>query len=131
MNSMVRFLVISLLIWLVPFVVSLPFFGREGKLSTPFWLFKANMLVVLSGTAWYLFRWFYRSSVMSQQPRTTFALLGFGTAAINVALDMVTIVPLMKMTAAQYATQVAPAYLLIVVASITAGLRQTRTENPA
>lgn len=128
MNIVWRFGVVSFGVWLVPFVVSLPFFNREGQLITGFWLFKAIMALVLVSSALVLFRWFYRSTVRNQN-WATFVLFGFGAAAINIILDSFTIIPLTNTPPARYMVETASFYTAIVVASVYAGVRSLRARK--
>jgi len=60
----------GLLTWLIPFVVSVPFYGAQGRPVIPIGVFKSLMIVVGSATgAWLLVRLF------SQRP--TFKRAGF------------------------------------------------------
>lgn len=122
MNTVLRFLLLSFLTWLVPFVISFPFFNREGQLVVNFWLFKAVMVGVLSISAFYLFRWFYRSTALSNRGWATCALIGLGAVAINIALDRLTVIPFTNMTSAQYAVQIASLYLFIIAISLYTGV---------
>lgn len=122
MNTVLRFLLLSFLTWLIPFVVSFPFFNREGQLVVNFWLFKAVMVGVLSMSAFSLFRWFYRSTALPNRRWATCALIGLGAVAINIALDSLTVIPFTNMTAPQYAVQIASLYLLIIAASLYTGV---------
>jgi len=129
MNTLFRFLLVSFLIWLIPFVISFPFFDSEGQLIVNFWAFKAVMVGVLIVSTFYLFRWLYRSLVLPNRHWTAFALVGLGTLAINVGLDMVTVIPFTNMTPVQYVTQVASLYLCIIAISTYTGGRRARAKE--
>jgi glucan phosphoethanolaminetransferase (alkaline phosphatase superfamily) len=108
------------LIWLVPFVASIPFFSPEGVLQINFWLYKAVMAVVLLATCVLVFRWLYH-----RRPawRARAVWIGVGAAAVSVVLDLLTIVLLIGMPLPAYAAQVLPVYSLIVIVSAWIGAR--------
>lgn len=117
MFNIPKFLLVAFLCWLVPFVVSLPFFGTDGQLLTNFWLFKALMVVVLSVTAFLSLRWFYRRSNVAASPSQAL-LIGEGILLINVALDSVTILQFNPMPLLSYGSQIGLVYLLFMPISL-------------
>ena len=46
-----RRLIAALLSWLVPFLIAVPFYGKNGNLLIDLWLFKSIMIVVATITA--------------------------------------------------------------------------------
>jgi glucan phosphoethanolaminetransferase (alkaline phosphatase superfamily) len=127
-HPVIRFLIVAFLIWLIPFLVSLPFFNRDGQLQTNFWLFKGVMGLVLSSSSFILFRWL--AWRWSPRPRpVTMALLGLAAAAISVALDAVTVIPLAQMGLSDYIVQIVSLYLLIIGMSVAAGMHQNERED--
>ncbi len=128
MHPVIRFLVVACLIWLIPFLVSLPFFDRTGQLQTKFWLFKGVMALVLGSSAFVLFRWLI--SRWSPRPSlVTLVLLGLGTVAINITLDAITIIPLTQIGLRDYVFQIGTLYLLIVGMSVIAGRHRSERED--
>jgi hypothetical protein len=121
MNNLGKFLLVAFLCWLAPFVVSLPFFSREGQLLINFWLFKALMVTVLVITAFIALRWFYRRAALPATRPLPFALIGVGILLINVVLDRLTILQFNPMTVAEYGSQIAAVYLLFIPLSLWLG----------
>lgn len=119
MRQPVRFLVVALLIWLIPFLVSLPFFNRDGQLMVNFWVFKGVMAVVLSGGAFLLFRWLMRSWAPAPR-RTTAVILGLGAVVVSIALDSLTVIPLTQMGLGEYLAQIVSLYTLIILMGLAA-----------
>jgi len=117
MFNIPKFLLVAFLCWLVPFVVSLPFFGPDGQLLINFWLFKALMVVVLSLTAFLALRWFYYRTNLAVSPSQAL-LIGVGILLINVALDSVTILQLNPMPLVSYSSQIGLVYLLFMPISL-------------
>lgn len=124
MRTTLRFLLLAILIWLIPFALSIPFFGADGQLAINFWLFKLIMFVVLTLTCFFLYRWFYKSALLPNRDWRILALIGVGVLIINVLLDSITVIPLGQMTAAEYVTQIGVVYLMMVASSIYVGAQQ-------
>jgi hypothetical protein len=123
-NTVWRFLLISFLLWLVPFVCSFPFFTRQGTLTINFWLFKGLMTLVLVVCAFVLFRWFYGSTPLPDGNWPLYALVGLGAVLINIGLDTQTVMRFTAISWGQYAAQVGSIYLLVIVGmSIYQGLQ--------
>jgi hypothetical protein len=114
------FVAAGFLIWLVPFVASIPFFSREGVLQINFWLFKMLMAAVLLATSALVFRWLF-----NRRPawRSRAVWIGVGAAIISVLLDLPTVVTMFGMSLSAYAVQVLPVYSLIVLVSAWIGAR--------
>lgn len=123
MKTSLHFLLISFLIWVIPFVSSFPFFGRDGNLTVNFWAFKLTMVVVLTLSSFFLFQWFYTTNPQAAVSTSRLLLLGVGAALISIFFDTFTVIPLNKMPIPQYAAQVASFYLLIVIISLITGSR--------
>lgn len=123
MKTTLHFLLISFLIWVIPFVSSFPFFGRDGKLIASFWVFKLTMVVVLTLSSLFLFQWFYTANPQAAVGIPNLLLLGLGAAMISILFDAFTVIPFNKMPVSQYAAQVASFYLLIVIISLVTGTR--------
>ncbi len=123
MKTTLHFLLISFLIWAIPFVSSFPFFGRDGKLTVSFWVFKLVMAVVLTLCSFFLFRWFYTANPQTVVGVSNLLLLGLGAALISILFDAFTVIPFNKMPIPQYTAQVASFYLLIVIISLVTGNR--------
>lgn len=82
----------------------------------------------LSSHAFVLFRWLVGGC--SPQPRlTTMALLGLGAALVSIALDAVTVIPIIQMALSEYIVQIVSLYLLIISMSVAAGMRQNERED--
>lgn len=123
MKTTLHFLLISFLIWVIPFVSSFPFFSRDGKLTVSFWVFKLVMAVVLTLCSFFLFQWFYSVNPRAAGGLPSLLLLGLGAALISILFDTFTVIPFNKMPVSQYAIQVASFYLLIVIISLVTGTR--------
>jgi predicted Na+-dependent transporter len=99
----------SLLIWVVPMLASFPFFDRTGKMVGNFWIFKLTVIIALALSTYLAFRKFYKTH--SNWIQTSIIVI-----AVNVILDLVVLVGLLKMTFGEWFTQTLPAYLAIITA---------------
>jgi hypothetical protein len=97
----------SVIIWLIPFLVSFVFYDQSGNLVGNFWVFKLTMIVVFCLTTYFTFRNYYKTH--SDWLATVGIILG-----VNVLLDLIVLVGMIKMPAVTWVTQVMPVYLVIV-----------------
>jgi hypothetical protein len=116
-----HFLLVSFLIWLIPFLASFPFFGRNGKLTVNFWVFKTTMIIVLAATTYFLFQWFYVTNLISNESFSLLVWIGIGVAIISILFDIFTVIPFNKLTLANYVAQIAWLYIIIVIISVFVG----------
>jgi hypothetical protein len=117
----VKVVVAAVLIWLLPFVISILFYDRDGTLQTSFILFKVTMAVILVIVSYGAFRWAYRgrTDVTSLQA----ILVGLMAIAVSVVLDALTVLPLSGMGVGAYAVQIGLVYLLMIATSVMASKR--------
>lgn len=110
-----KLLLFGFLTWLVPFVVSVPLVGRDGQPVLPTGLFKSLMIVIGSAVgAWLLVRVF-RQPPTFRHPGLVVGLLWLG---INVALDLLILVPLTNMSLLNYASEIGLRYLVIPIIAV-------------
>lgn len=113
-----RATLLGLASWAIPFVASFLFFNRSGDLIIARELFKSLMVVIggLSGAV-----------LLVAAFRKTSPSLGFGLAlggywfAINIALDLATLVALMHMDAGLYFIDVGLRYLILPIMAAAMG----------
>ncbi len=117
------------LTWLIPFALSFLFYKPGGELAIPYDLFKSIMVVIasLSG-CYFLFRYF--RSVTSD-----FVLhgvnIGISWLLINLVLDVLILLPIMKVGFDVYLMSIGLRYLMIPVMSLSMGfLLQAREGEP-
>lgn len=120
--GIVRVLLASAAIWAVPFLASMPFFGRDGELITSFWLFKGTMIIILAIVAVAAFRWLYAEWPAPGLSIGGFVLIGAATVAIQVLLDLPTIVRMQQMSTGRYLIEVGIVYTILIVISVVIGL---------
>src|SRR5580704_10494335 len=98
--------------WIVPFIVSLLFFGKSGQPLLPIGLIKSIMILIgasLGGVL--LLRLFreFRPSLGSGIAIGSFWLV------MNILLDLLILVPMTKMNLSQYFSEIGLRYLLIPI----------------
>jgi hypothetical protein len=110
-----RVVLYGFLSWLIPFLVSVPFYDRGGRPRIPIDLLKSMMVVVGAGVgAWLLVRLFERPLAIGNGG----AVVGGLWLGMNVLLDLAVLVPLSKMPLPVYISQIALRYLTIPIMSI-------------
>lgn len=93
-------------VWLVPFLVSFGFYTPAGELITSYALFKSVMALTLT--------WTVLAVNLVRPPRgLPPALVAGAYLLINILLDVVVLIPLMGLTAAEYSEQIGLLYLII------------------
>lgn len=119
MQSIGKALLFGMLTWLVPFVVAIFFYTKEGQLRIDIFLFKSIMIVVgsLAG-AMFLSLYFRR---VTKRYRREGVLIGLSWLAINWVLDAGVLIPMSGMGLGAYVEQIGLRYLIIPVFSVTVG----------
>lgn len=115
----VRNILLGILSWLVPFVASFLFYKPGGELVVPYATFKSTITVVGVATGCYLlFRYF---KYVDSEFIWNGAVVGLSWFAINIVLDAVILIPMMKTTFADYFMSIGISYFSIPTISITMG----------
>jgi hypothetical protein len=111
-NPTLKLAFYGLLSWLVPFVISFGFVDSKGQFVVPQPLFKSIMVVVFGGFgAWLLTRAFRLVA-----PTLASGLrIGLGWLGLNLALDLIVLVPLIGMPVGSYFMDIGLRYLLIPI----------------
>ncbi len=112
-------LLLGFLSWLIPFAVSFLFYKPGGELVVPYATFKSTIMLVgvISG-CYLLFRFF--KFVDSDYIKNA-VIVGLSWFAINIILDAVILIPIMKTTFADYFMSIGLSYFSIPIISITMG----------
>lgn len=110
---------LGFLSWLIPFAVSFLFYKPGGELVVPYATFKSMIIVVGIITGCYLlFRYFKFAE--NDFIRNGF-IVGLSWFAINIILDALFLIPLMKISFADYFMSIGLSYIGIPAISITMG----------
>ena len=114
-----RTVALGLASWLLPFLVSFLFIDRAGQFLIPQPLFKSIMVVVGGGVGTALLAIAFRQVTPTLRSGLALGLLWL---CINLALDIVVLVPMMKVSVATYVQDVGLRYLLIPIIAAGIGL---------
>ena len=112
-------LLFGFLSWLIPFLVSIPFYSLQGVLLVDVFLFKSIMIVVgaLVGTILMV--------VLFLRTREGYLregiLIGFSWLVINWVMDGLVLLPMSGMDVATYFSQIGTRYLVIPIIAIGMG----------
>jgi hypothetical protein len=112
-------LLLGFLSWFIPFAVSFLFYKPGGELVVPYSTFKSAIMAVGVLTGCYLlFRYF--KSMESNFIRNG-VVVGLSWFAINIFLDTLVLIPMMKTTFADYFMSIGISYIAIPIISVTIG----------
>lgn len=111
-------LLLGLLSWLIPFTVSLLFF-RRGQLTVSHAMFKSLMMIVGTTSGCYLLLRYFR--LIDGRYFTNGIVVGICWLMINLVLDVLILIPMMKTTFADYFTSIGISYLSIPAISTAMG----------
>jgi len=105
--------------WLIPFAVSFLFYKPGGELVVPYATFKSTIMTVgtISG-CYLLFRYF---RLVENNFITNGIVVGLSWFAINIILDAVILIPMMKTTFIDYFMSIGLSYIAIPTISMTMG----------
>lgn len=99
----------SLVIWLVPFLVSFVFYDQSGSMVGEYWVFKVTMIIAATVAAWFMLRTFFKDN-----PHVTVLQASIVILLFQVLLDILVLIGLLKMPAGIYFATVLPVYLVII-----------------
>lgn len=105
----------GLLTWAIPFAVSVPLMGRDGRPVVPVGVFKSTMVVVGSAVgAWLLVQ------VLRRRPayKSAGLIVGLIWLWINLGLDLLVLVPLAGMSWPDYFGEIGLRYLVIPIMGV-------------
>lgn len=115
-----RRLLAAFLTWLVPFLIAVPFYGRDGTPVIDISLFKSLMIVVSSVVGAILIVWVFRSVEFGYVREAI--VTGIVWLIANWALDLIVLVGMFGMNPGEWATFIGLRYLMIPVIVIMAGI---------
>ncbi|MBX7124215.1 MAG: hypothetical protein K1X47_00860 [Cyclobacteriaceae bacterium] len=117
-NTLLRRWIFGVVLWLIPMVVSFAFYDQNRTLVVSLDLFKSVMVVVsiLSGS-WLLVR---HLRAVDQAYREGW-LTGITWLAINLALDLLVLIPMSHMPLTDYFSAIGLRYLSIPIVAIAMG----------
>ena len=109
----------GILSWLIPFVSSFFFYTREGQLTIDVFLFKSIMIIVGSvSAAFLLVSYFKKITAHHLREGIVVGLTWFG---INIALDLLVLIPMSGMTVSDYFARIGLRYVAIPAMSVAVG----------
>lgn len=110
---------LGILSWLIPFAVSFLFYKPGGELVVPYATFKSTIMLVGVVSGCYLLYSYFKfveSDYLLQS-----IVVGFSWFAINIVLDTIVLIPMMKTTFVDYFLSIGLSYIGIPVISIAMG----------
>ena len=115
----IKNILLGFLSWLIPFAISFLFYKPGGELIVPYSTFKSTIMVVgtISG-CYLLFRYF---KLVDSNFIKNGVVVGLSWLSINIVLDALILIPMMKTTFADYFMSIGLGYIAIPTISITMG----------
>ena len=120
MNKTVKMILFGFLVWLIPFVVSIFFYTKDGKLLIDIFLFKSIMIVTGSINGAVLLILYFKK--ITKDYLKEGIIVGVSWLLISYVLDFAILLPMSKMSVGTYFTQIGLTYLAIPTMSITVGM---------
>lgn len=118
-----RILIYGVLSWLLPFAAAFGFYDPDGTLAVPLPLFKSAMVVIGGAVGSVLLVLTFRRV----GPSTGLGLgIGLLWLAINWGLDLLVLLPMSGMTAADHAVDIGLRYLLLPIIATGMGAAAAR-----
>ncbi|MFH0861507.1 MAG: hypothetical protein V1875_00620 [Candidatus Altiarchaeota archaeon] len=119
MKVFAKIAVYGFVAWLIPFLLSIPFFSAEGRLIVDEHLFKSIMIIVGSLSAGLLLIDIFKDVKKEQiQEGFTIGVIWF---VMNILLDVIVLLPMSGMAFGQYYAEIGMRYLAMPIMSLTMG----------
>jgi hypothetical protein len=112
-------IILGFLSWLLPFALSFLFYKPGGVLVVPYATFKS--VIILIGSLCGSFLLFHYFKSVNKNFISNGVFVGFSWFAINIFLDVLFLLPMMKTSFEDYFMSIGASYLVIPVMSITFG----------
>lgn len=124
---MIKNVLLGFFSWLIPFAASFLFYKPGGELVVTYSTFKSAIMVVGAVSGCYLL-FHYFKTVESDFIRNG-VIVGLSWFTINIILDAVILIPIMKTTFEEYFMSIGLSYLSIPAISIAMGYLLRRKEK--
>ncbi len=118
-NLITKNILLGFLSWLIPFVVSFLFVKPGGEFIVPYPTFKSTIMVVGTMSGCYLFYRYFK--LVENDFIRNGIIVGVSWFAINIILDALVLIPMMKTTFAEYFMSIGIGYFAIPTISIAMG----------
>jgi len=119
MKSIKKTLLFGFLIWLIPFIIAIPFYSKDGQPLIDIFLLKSIMIVVGAITgAFFLILYFKK---VTENYFREGLIIGLIWLVINWIIDFIVLVPMAKMDTGTYFVQIGLRYLIIPIFSVSIG----------
>lgn len=119
MNKLIRIAALGIATWLIPFIASIFFFTPQGGLTIGVFLFKTIMIVIGSAVGAVMIILYFKE--ITKDYLKEGIKVGLAWFAINIALDLVILLPMMGTTIQTYFEEIGLRYLVLPMMMIMAG----------
>lgn len=118
-NLITKNILLGFLSWLIPFLVSLLFVRPGGEFIVPYATFKSMIMVVGTISGCYLFYRYFK--LVESDFIINGVVVGVSWFLINIILDTLILIPMMKTTFAEYFMSIGIGYFAIPTIGIAMG----------
>jgi hypothetical protein len=120
MNKYLRSILYGVIAWLIPFIVAVFFYSRDGKLTVDVFLFKSVMIVLGCFSASFLIVSYFKG--ISEAYVREGITIGVVWLSISLLLDFLILIPMSGISVTEYFMQIGLRYLVIPVMTIMVGV---------
>lgn len=118
MKKYIKIIILGFISWAIPFIISIPFYSKEGQVIIDIFLFKSIMIIIGTLTGAILLIYYFKGIKKHIYDGIFVGIIWY---IINVILDLVILVPLSDISIKNYFFQIGIRYLLIPIMSIAMG----------
>jgi len=115
----IKNILLGFLSWAIPFTVSFLFYKPGGELVVPYSTFKATIMVVGAISGCYLLLRYFK--LVDNNFIQNGIIVGLSWFAINIILDALILIPMLKTNIADYFMSIGLSYISIPTISISMG----------
>ena len=114
-----KLILFGFFIWLIPFIISILFFNKDGELLVDVFLFKSIMIVVGTFTGACVLIWYFKKVEINFLK--TSIVVGLVWFLISIVLDLIVLLPMSGMGVGSYFSELGIRYLSLPILTTTVG----------
>ena len=114
-----KLILFGFFIWLIPFIISILFFNKDGELLVDVFLFKSIMIVVGTFTGACVLIWYFKKVEINFLK--TSIVVGLVWFLISIVLDLIVLLPMSGMGVGSYFSEIGIRYLSLPILTTTVG----------
>jgi hypothetical protein len=116
---LIKNILLGFMSWLIPFGISFLFYKPNGELVVPYATFKTAIMVIGTCSGCYLLYQFFKYVEVNYLKNGV--IVGFSWFVINIILDVIVLIPIMKVSFVSYFWSIGLGYFAIPILGISMG----------